>query len=120
LGLIRKEHQGFNKYKTEMNYTGKRTKEGLDIMVRNVVFEPTENRGINWVTFAMKQIEAAFRWNKPAIISSHRVNFCGHIDVKNRENGLLALENLLKEIVKKWPDAEFMSADQAGEILSKQ
>lgn len=120
LGLIRKEHQGFSKYKTELNYTGKKTKEGINIMVRNVVFEPTEDRGINWVTFAMKQIEAAFRWNKPAIISSHRVNFCGHIDVKNRESGLSVLENLLKEIVKKWPDAEFMSADQAGEILSKQ
>jgi hypothetical protein len=80
LGLVRKEHQGFGKYKTEVNYTGKQTPEGLSIIVRNVVFEPTEDRGIDWVAFTMKQIEAAFRWNKPANISSHRVNFCGHID----------------------------------------
>jgi len=86
-------------------------------MVRNVVFEPTEDRGIDWVAFTMKQIETAFRWNKPAIISSHRVNFCGHIDPKNREKGLTALKNLLEKIVKKWPDVEFMAADELAETL---
>jgi hypothetical protein len=119
LGLVRKEHQGHNQYKTELNYTGKKTKEGLTIVVRNIVFEPTEDRGMDWVAFTMKQIEAAFRWNKPAIISSHRVNFCGHIDVTNREKGLQTLKNLLHEIVKKWPDVEFMSADEAAAIISK-
>ena len=119
LGLVRKEHQGFGKYKTEFNYSGKKTPEGLTIMVRNVVFEPTEDRGIDWVAFAMKQIQTAFRWNKPAIISSHRVNFCGHIDEKNREKGLMALKKLLSEIVKKWPDVEFLSADETAGIISR-
>jgi hypothetical protein len=117
LALVHKEHQGFNSYKTLFNYIGKKTKEGIIIMVRNVVFEPTEDRGIDWVDFTMKQIEVAFRWKKPAIISSHRVNFCGHIDPQNRENGLIALKRLLKEIVKKWPDVEFMSADELGEYF---
>ena len=117
LGLVRNEHQGFNQYKKSINYIGKPTKEGLSIMVRNVVFEPTEDRGIDWVAFTMKQIETAFRWNKPAIISSHRVNFCGHIDPKNREKGLTALKNLLDQIVKKWPDVEFMAADELAETL---
>jgi hypothetical protein len=88
-------------------------------MVRNVVFEPTEERGIDWVDFTLKQIENAFRWDKPAIISSHRVNFCGHIDKKNREKGLKSLESLLQEIVKKWPDVEFMSADELGNCIVK-
>jgi hypothetical protein len=88
-------------------------------MVRNVVFEPTEDRGIDWIDFTLKQIETAFRWNKPAIISSHRVNFCGHIDEKNREKGLKSLEGLLQEIVKKWPDVEFMSADELGNCILK-
>lgn len=117
LGLVRKEHQGQNNYTTSLNYIGKQTKEGLTIMVRNVVFEPTEDRGLDWVNFTMKQIARSFRWNKPAIISSHRVNFCGHIDPKNREKGLTALKNLLDEIVKKWPDVEFMSADELAETL---
>ena len=117
LGLVRKEHQGQRKYQTSFNYIGKKTKENLTIMVRNIVFEPTDERGLDWVNFTMKQIERAFRWNKPAIISSHRVNFCGHIDPKNREKGLIALKNLLDEIVKKWPDVEFMSADELAETL---
>ncbi len=119
LGMIRKEHQGFNTYKKSFNFIGKKTKENLRIMVRNVVFEPTEDRGINWVDFTMKQIETAFRWNKPAIISSHRVNFCGHIDENNRNKGLMTLKNLLDEIVKKWPDVEFMSADELGEYYNR-
>ncbi len=120
LGLVRKEHQGQNKYKTSFNYIGKKTNEGLTIMVRNIVFEPTEDRGLDWVNFTMKQIERAFRWNKPAIISSHRVNFCGHIDPKNREIGLQTLQKLLQEIVKKWPEVEFMAADELGDYLTNQ
>lgn len=118
LGLVRNEHQGLNQYKKSFNYIGKNI-DGLSVMVRNIVFEPTEERGMDWVDFTMKQIETAFRWNKPAIISSHRVNFCGHIDPKNREKGLSTLKKLLQEIVKKWPDVEFMSADEMAETLSK-
>ena len=117
LALLRNEHQGNNIYKKSFNYIGKKTSEGLTIMVRNVVFEPTEERGIDWADFTMKQIETAFRWNKPAVISSHRVNFCGHIDPKNREKGLSALKDLLQRIVAKWPDAEFMSADELALYL---
>ncbi|WP_264522032.1 hypothetical protein [Flavobacterium sp. N1994] len=117
LALLRNEHQGLNVYKKSFNYIGKQTKEGLTIMVRNVVFEPTEDRGMDWVDYTIKQIETAFRWNKPAIISSHRVNFCGHIDPQNREKGLDSLKRLLQEIVKKWPDVEFMAADELATYL---
>jgi hypothetical protein len=117
--LLKSEHQGEGKFKKRFNYTGK-TIEGLSVIVRNVVFEPTEERSLDWVDFAVKQIEAAFRWNKPAIISSHRVNYCGHIDPGNREKGLKKLENLLIKIVEKWPDAEFMSLDSLGKLIKKQ
>jgi hypothetical protein len=88
-------------------------------MVRNVVFEPTDNRNVDWVAYSFKQIEAAFRWHKPAIISSHRVNFCGHIDENNRKIGIKALRELLKRIVTKWPDVEFMSASELGNLITK-
>ena len=64
------------------------------------------------------QVEAAFRMHKPANISSHRVNFCGHIDPKNRELGLSALRELLHRIVKRWPDVEFISADELGKLIT--
>lgn len=116
--LIKNEHQGEGKFKKRLNYTGK-TIEGLSVIVRNVVFEPTEERAVDWVDFTMKQIEAAFRWNKPAVISSHRVNFCGHIEPENREKGLKNLENLLIKIVKRWPEVEFMSLESLGKLIKK-
>jgi len=87
--------------------------------VRNVVFEPTDDRGFDWVDYAFKQIQTAFFWHRPAIISSHRVNFCGHIDPKNRKMGIDALKVLLQRIVKKWPEIEFMSADQLGDLITE-
>ena len=109
---VKNEHQGEGKYKRNINYTGKKNSNGQTFMVRNCVFEPAENRGVDWVAYCMKQIDAAFRWNRPANISSHRVNFCGNIDPKNRETGLTALKQLLNAIVKRWPDVEFMAANE--------
>lgn len=117
--LIKKEHQGNGRYKRIFNYTGKKNHLGMTYLVRNVVFEPTMSRGFNWVDYSLMQIEAAFYWNKPAIISSHRVNFCGHIDSKNRKIGINSLKNLLQKIVHKWPDVEFMSSAELGTLINK-
>lgn len=86
-------------------------------IVRNCVFEPTQTN-IDWVNFTMKQIEAAFFWGKPAIVSSHRVNFCGNINPKNRERGIKDLKSLLKKIVEKWPDVEFVGVDEIAKIYA--
>jgi hypothetical protein len=117
--LIKKEHWGRGKYKTVLNYTGKKNKLGQSFLVRNVVFEPGEKNGFDWVNYTMKQIEAAFRWNRPAVISSHRVNFCGHIDPKNREKGISALKTLLKRIVHRWPDVEFVGSGEFCGLMKK-
>ncbi len=113
---IRLEHQGQGKYKREFCFTGKVGKVGLKYLNRNCVFEPTlDNR--DWVSFTMNQISMAFILGKPAIISSHRVNFCGHIDVKNRITGLKVLQELLTAITKKWPEVEFKSMDELAKEL---
>ncbi|WP_127121210.1 hypothetical protein [Chryseotalea sanaruensis] len=115
---IKREHTGHGKYKTIIYHTGKKNKLGQLIIVRNVVFEPTDNRGFDWVNHTLRQIDVAFSWNKPAVISSHRVNFCGHIDPANRSNGISALRILLKEIVKRWPDVEFREAHELGRLIA--
>ena len=112
------KHIGLGKYKYESSSMGFNKKTNMVDVVRNVVFEPTDSN-IDHVAKAMAQIEAAFFWNKPAIISSHRVNFCGHIDEKNREKGLGDLKKLLKGIVQKWPEVEFVSASDLVDIISK-
>jgi hypothetical protein len=89
----------------------------MTYQVRNVVFEPTFKENFDSVSYALNQIKTAFFWNRPAIISSHRVNFCGHIDPKNREIGLSSLKMLLKKIVQSWPDVEFMSTVDLGALI---
>lgn len=111
-------HLGSGKYQIEKHKLGEGST--MKVLVRNAVFEPTTNQGRDWVNFTFKQVEAAFRMKKPANISSHRVNYCGHIDPKNREIGLTALKQLLQKIVKRWPDVEFISADQLGDIITKE
>ena len=115
--LVKKEHQGNLKYKRNLNFTGKINKHNQVFLVRNCVFEPTEKTGFDWVNYTIKQIRNAFFWGCPAIISSHRVNFCGNIDECNRKLGLDELKKLLKKIVASWPDVEFMSADMLGQSI---
>ena len=115
--FIKHEHQGDGKWKKILNHTGKKNHLGMTFQVRNIVFEPTNKQNYDPVSYALKQVETAFFWQKPAIISSHRVNFCGHIDENNRSEGLGALKELLKRIIEKWPEVEFMSSvDLAREI----
>lgn len=112
-----KRHLGNGQYQMEKSRLG----DGIHItsLIRNVIFEPTTQRNSNWVDFTFKQIETAFFWRKPANISSHRVNYCGYIDENNRKVGLTALKQLLDKIVRRWPEVEFISADQLGDIISK-
>ena len=114
--LYTNRHLGTGNYKKEFNKLGRSSGQNHITIVRNVVFEPT-NGNIDHVGKALKQVEAAFRWNKPANISSHRVNYCGHIDPQNRRLGLAALKELLQRIVKKWPDVEFMGVDEMVRVV---
>ena len=49
---------------------------------------------------------------RPAVISTHRINYVGYIDPKNKENGLRQLGKLLERILNKWPDVRFVTTDQ--------
>lgn len=116
----KKEHQGNGRFKRVINYMGKRNVHGQFFLIRNVVFEPTNKKNFDWVEKTLQDIAIAFRWNKPAVISSHRVNFSGHIDENNRKTGLEALQSLLNKIIRKWPDVEFMAAHELGELIASE
>lgn len=118
--ITHKQFIGNDNYKREWNYTGKKRKNNIITLVRNVVFEPTDDRGFDPVQKALNQIEAAFRWNRPANISSHRVNFGGFIDEDNRRKGLGALKELLNEILMRWPEVEFMSVADLVRLMEKE
>ena len=80
----------------------------LNYYIRNCAFEPNDPSYKN-TDITMLQVAAAFKYNKPAIISTHRVNFGGVINKKNRDIGLQQLQLLLQQITKKWPDVLFVS-----------
>jgi hypothetical protein len=100
------------------HYTGQRNSLNQIYTIRNAVFEPSSNHEINWVMNCLNDIEVAFRWRKPAIICAHRVNFVGSINPHNRDNNLKLLSELLNRIVQKWPEVEFVSSDELGDIIS--
>lgn len=96
---------GRRRYK--IHFSGQRSATGLIYYTRNCAFEPSAKE-YTGIEHTIMQIAAAFRWGKPALISTHRVNFVGGINSKSREFGLLELKKLLKEIVRRWPDVEFI------------
>jgi len=107
----------FRGFRTRYHFLGQTNKFKQIYLIRNVYFEPTLSRSGHSVLSAMRQIETAFRWYKPAIISMHRINFVGYIDQSNRDHNLKLLNELLRGIVRKWPDVEFLSTTDLGDII---
>lgn len=109
---------GGGKFQKELNWLGKVNRLGQIVLTRNCGFEPSSDPIVDWVDHCLREIEIAFTWKKPAVISSHRVNYIGRLSEKNQSNGLRKLETLLKQIVKRWPDVEFVSSSELGDIIS--
>lgn len=106
------------KYKKN-NFLGKRSPGGLIYLMRNAYFEPSQNKSFPWLDDALRRIKIAFTWNKPAIISIHRLNFIGSIDSYNTDFTLPLFKSLLNEIIIKWPSVEFMTSDELGNLIIK-
>lgn len=104
------------KYKKIYHYQGQKNNNGQRYFIRNAFFEPTIQPNFDWESDCLKRIGVAFYWNKPAIISTHRLNYIGFLNPKNREQNLKSLQNLLFQIKHKWPEVQFMSTDQLGEL----
>lgn len=101
------------------HYVGESNSLNQIYLVRNCSFEPSSDPNIDWINKCLNEIRTAFFWKKPAIIESHRVNYVGFLNKTNRESNLKLLGELLKKIVKEWPDIEFMSSDQLGDLIVK-
>jgi hypothetical protein len=107
---------GRGNVKHRLCITGQKS-QGLRYYIRNSAFEPS-SESYSGIGLTLKQVAAAFRWRKPAIISTHRVNFVGGISKENRARGLKELNILLSAIVAQWPDVEFMGSAKALDIMN--
>jgi len=107
------------KVKTKYHYMGQRNRSGQIYLTRNCFFEPYKNNDTDaCVKECLDRINMAFRWHKPAIISSHRINFIGSLDSDFRDKNLKLFRQLLTAIKKNWPDVEFMSSNQLGDLIN--
>lgn len=107
-----------NKYSRKFRFTGYKNKFNQLFLIRNSYFEPsTIPHTEKLIDAVLKSISIAFSFSKPAIISTHRLNYIGFIDQKNRENNILLLRELLTKMLKKWDDIEFMTSSQLGNII---
>jgi hypothetical protein len=113
---IDSEPLGNGKEQRKFRWLGRRSEAGMTYLTRNCFFEPSLP-GADWVERCLYEISVAFRWNKPALVSSHRVNYIGRLYPENRSRGLKQLARLLNQVVSRWPDAEFVTSSELGEII---
>ena len=106
-------------YKKSLRFTGKK-EAGVIQLVRNAFFELTNRPSIDWLSEAKKQIDSKFNGNEAVIFSTHRVNFIGSLDERNRTTNIKSLKELLLWVVKRYPDVEFITSDELNQrIVSK-
>lgn len=98
------------------HYCGQKNKIGQHYLIRNVHFEPVESPQTDHVDSAMRQLNIAFKYKKPAIIGSHRVNYIGSIHPENQVSNIRQLKTLLKRIVQTWPDVMFLTSDELAKL----
>ena len=120
-GKIQREPLGLGQYRKNYRHIGKRNSLGQLYLTRNCFFEPSSTESPasrDWVDTCLHEIEIAFRWHKPATISSHRVNYIGFLHPENRERSHRKLSELLTRMLKRWPDIEFMTSMELGDLIA--
>lgn len=98
---------------------GERNELGQTYLVRNASFEPSQSHEprMRSAERCLREIGVAFQMQKPAVISSHRLNYCGFIDESNRDHNLEALRFLVASVLGKWPDVEFVTSEELLDIV---
>jgi hypothetical protein len=119
-GKIQIEPLGNGDYKRHLRFLGQKNQHGQRYLTRNCFFEPSSMEhpvNTDWVGNCLKEMDIAFRWHKPATISTHRVNYIGFLHPENREHSLKKLEELLSRMLQQWPDIEFMTSVELGDFI---
>ena len=117
--------QGMKYQKLPIEYSSKRRKlirrsygevdsnNNIKFSIRNCTFEPTEIG--DTVERTLQQIRVSFLLKKPAVISTHRINFTSRMSTENRDKNLKEFEKLLSRIIEEWPEVLVLSPMEALE-----
>lgn len=106
-------------YQKRLRYTGQSAGYGIQYSVRNVFFEPSAQPQRDWENETLFGIQRAFNNQQPAIIGSHRINYIGALDENNRNQNMIMLNNILAQVLKRWPDVEFVGSQELSKIIRR-
>lgn len=109
-----------NKTPRRYFYAGLRNPYGQVYSIRNCHFEPATRVGGESVKTMLLQVDKVFAQHKIAVFSTHRINYVGGIDERNRANTLEVLDLFLSQLVKEYPDIEFLSSNQLVDLFDLQ
>jgi len=113
--ILQPKYSPKEKRKKVRLYSGKLTKYNQTYGVRNCTFEPLErNYDFGKV---LREIELAFLFKQPAVLSTHRVNYTSRISYDTRDKSLKELQSLLKKIKINWPDVIFLNTAELTSYL---
>ena len=99
-------------------FIGSENEQQIKYFVRNGQYEPTQMpANYDSVDGCLKEISNAFFWNKPAIINTHRLNYVGVYDQKTKDENIKNFRVLVKSIIKKWPNVEFMDSAELANLM---
>ena len=99
-----------------IHHLGERGAAGGVYLLRSASLEHRE-RPDDAVGRCLGQVAWAFRFRKPAVIETHRMNYVGSILPESRRRGLELLARLLESILRRWPDAVFLSTPELGYLV---
>lgn len=100
-------------------YLGQKNLNGQLYLIRNASFEPTLTAASSdAINTCLREVSAAFAMGKPAIVSTHRINYMGSIFPANRDANLKLLKRLLVQLKSRWPEVEFMASNTLGDLIS--
>lgn len=106
-----------NRVKVVNRFWGDKTPVNQVFWRRNCTFEPYKDHNKDWIDSCIAEMAIAFKWGKPAVINSHRVNYIGCLHPQNRDYTLRSLVNLLRKIIQIWPDVEFVNSERLAREL---
>lgn len=113
--LIPQENGTFKKVN---KFWGEKDAFGMKYWRRNCRFEPFQGSA-DPVAACFEEIEIAFACKKPAVISSHRINFTSRITKDIRDLSLDQLGTLFSKILKKYPEVEFLNSEQLAKMFQE-
>jgi hypothetical protein len=102
--------------KVKHDYWGYSNKHDIYFSRANANFEPNKDQR-DWIQACLQDVALAFKYGKPAVISTHRVNYIGGMEEKNKISSLKELEMLIREILKQFKNVEFVDSSSLLQIL---